>query len=156
MLVSLHNLARHVFCLFVHFLQPCYLNNLNMCYCCFVVECPWAEQLTSLPKRRNGCSCMISLAKKTRSGLPQLQDLYCLPLLPQCRIRAFVYTKFQYGMNICIEGHKYSPKVRQQCMNSFQSPHEYSKVTPLLGHHKMNFSCNPIHCLLETFTGQEV
>jgi len=36
----------------------------------------------------------------TQNGLPQLQDLYHLPLLPQCRVRAFLYSKFKYGMNI--------------------------------------------------------
>ena len=46
----------------------------------------------------------------TQNGLPQLQDLYHLTLLPLCRVRAFVYSKFQYGMNICIKAHKYSPK----------------------------------------------
>ena len=38
----------------------------------------------------------------TQNGLPQFQDLYCLPLLPllaRCRVTAFVYSKFQYGMN---------------------------------------------------------
>ena len=39
----------------------------------------------------------------TQNGLPQLQDLYHLPLLPQCSVRAFVYSMFQYGMNICIK-----------------------------------------------------
>ena len=37
----------------------------------------------------------------TQNGLPQLQDLYHFPLLPQCRVRAFVHSKFQYGMNTC-------------------------------------------------------
>ena len=45
--------------------------------------------------------------------LPQLQDLYHLPLLPQCRVTVFVYSKFQYGMNTCIKAHKYCPKVNQ-------------------------------------------
>ena len=36
----------------------------------------------------------------TQNGLPQFQDLYRLPLLPQCRVTTFVYSKFQYGMNI--------------------------------------------------------
>ena len=52
----------------------------------------------------------------TQNGLPQFQDLYCLPLLPLlalCRVTAFVYSKFQYGMNICIKAHKYSPKGSQ-------------------------------------------
>jgi len=33
--------------------------------------------------------------------------IYCynLPLLPQCRVRAIVYSKFQNGMTICIEAH---------------------------------------------------
>ena len=47
----------------------------------------------------------------TQNGLPQLQDLYLLTLLPQCSFRAFVYSKFQYGMNICIKAHKYSPNL---------------------------------------------
>lgn len=49
----------------------------------------------------------------TKNGLPQLQDLYHLPHLPKCRVTAFLYTKFQYGMTICI---------KPQSMNSFQSP----------------------------------
>ena len=47
---------------------------------------------------------------RTQNGLPQLQDLYHFPVLPQCRVIAFVYSKFQYGMNICIKAHKYSPR----------------------------------------------
>ena len=49
----------------------------------------------------------------TQNGLPQFQDLYRLPLLPQCRVTAFVHSKFQYGMNICIQAHKYFPKGSQ-------------------------------------------
>ena len=49
----------------------------------------------------------------TQNGLPQLQDLYHLPLLPQCRVTVFVYSRFQYGMNTCIKAHKYCPKVSQ-------------------------------------------
>ena len=30
----------------------------------------------------------------TQYGLPQFQDLYRLPLLPRCRVTAFVYLKF--------------------------------------------------------------
>ena len=49
------------------------------------------------------CQCFLEYAitgKKlevnlTQNGLPQLQDLYHLPLLPQCRVTAFVYSKFQ-------------------------------------------------------------
>ena len=48
-----------------------------------------------------------------QNGLPQFQGLYRLPLLPQCRVTTFVYSKFQYGMNICIKAHKYSPKGSQ-------------------------------------------
>ena len=29
----------------------------------------------------------------TQNGLPQFQDLYHLPLLPRCRVTAFVYLK---------------------------------------------------------------
>ena len=58
----------------------------------------------------------------TQNVLPQSQDLYHLPLLQQCRVTTFVYSKFQYDINICIKVHKYSPKVSQYCINSFESP----------------------------------
>ena len=69
--------------------------------------------------------------------IPQLQDLYHLPLLPQCRVRAFVYSKFQYGMNIYIK-HINTP---QRLVNSagivfkvHPIIHEYSEsYTPFLG-----------------------
>ena len=34
--------------------------------------------------------------------IPKMGYLRHLPLLPQCTVTAFVYSKFQYGMNICI------------------------------------------------------
>ena len=44
--------------------------------------------------------------------IPKMGYLRHLPLLPQCTATAFVYSKFQYGMNICIKVHN-SPKVSQ-------------------------------------------
>jgi len=49
----------------------------------------------------------------TQNGLPQLQDLYHLPLLPWCSVTAFCILKVPIGMNIWIKAHKYSPKVSQ-------------------------------------------
>ena len=69
-------------------------------------EIQWGSDLVSQ-------AISIIIVNLTQNGLPQLQDLYYLPLLAQCTVRAFVYLEFQFGMNICIKAHKYSPKVSQ-------------------------------------------
>jgi len=62
----------------------------------------------------------------TQNWLPQLQDLYHLPLHHNVGLHAaLVYSKFQYGMNICMKAHIYSFRVHPII-------HEYSdSYTPL-------------------------
>ena len=90
----------------------------------------------------------------TQNGLPQLQDLYHHPLLPQCMVRAFVYSKFQYGMNICVKPHQRLVDSAWIVFRVHPMIHEYSEsYTPLLGQktHSQNIW---ISFATQFFTGQ--
>ena len=66
-----------------------------------------------------------------QNGLPQLQDWYHLPLQQQCRVRVFVYSKFQYGMNI--KACKYSVNSEWIVFKVHPIIHEYNESTPPFG-----------------------
>ena len=76
------------------------------------------------------------------------KQIECYSLLPQRRVTALVYSKL------------YLYKSTNECFSEpSNSTMNMGRVTPPFGtkyNHKMNFICNPIHCLLETFTGQGV
>ena len=60
---------------------------------------PTCQSRRGNPTKLHWKKLEVNLAQ---NGLPQFQGLYRLPLLPllsRCRVTAYVYSKFQYGMH---------------------------------------------------------